>query len=106
MRGNGIEAVRACGAEMGTLRRPIMLADFVEIADRDAGNAIAGLGVACAATFATAGAAEIRLIGGEVEGWTDGLRIAGAKFGIVAIGDILWAGPNVCRPSGVAPILR
>src|SRR5208283_95296 len=75
----GIDAVRACGAGMATLKRPIGLAALVETTDA----ATTCAATARAATFAAGGAAEILLIGGEVMGCTDGLRIAGEmKLGI------------------------
>jgi hypothetical protein len=80
---------------------PIVLAAFAD----EVGAATCGTTAARGATLATTAAEEILLIGGEVAGWTDGLRIAGAKLGIVVIGEALWAGPRLCRPSGVAPTL-
>jgi UDP-N-acetylmuramate-alanine ligase len=93
MRCIGIDAVRACAVQIGALRRPIMLADFVETADTAAACGTGTLGTVWAETLEASGAAEIRLIGGEVGGWTDGLRIAGAKFGIVVIAETLCEGP-------------
>jgi hypothetical protein len=70
-----------------------MLADFTETADDAVACGTGALGTTWAASLGASGAAEIRLIGGEVAGWTDGLRIAGAKFGIVVIAETLCEGP-------------
>jgi len=54
------------------------------------GDASSFLRTTLAATLGTEGAAAMRFIGGEVSGWTEGLRIAGGtKPGMVAIGGAL-----------------
>jgi hypothetical protein len=86
----GIDAVRDCDADTGILRPPIKPADFVVATDSTGICGTAGAVTTWAATFATGGADDILLIGGEVVGWTDGLRIAGGtKLGMVAMGERL-----------------